>query len=640
MNSRQKKIINQLMDEETWIKGKELGATSGVTSRTIRSDIETINSKYPNLITSSTREGYKINQELPEESQSFKKELGPQTPRERALYIIKLLLLEKKPLKMIDLVDHLFVSEHTIESDIKRIREMITSYEDLRLVRSSNCLYFSGDEQSKRKLHRRLLDKEIQDDFLNLNQIAELYEDFDLLEVMRIFEDILELYQYTIRPETIPMITVHIGITIERILKHHYLDKKANADQLAKSIEYEITTDFFQQIKKIIPIDVPEEEIIGLTAIMVGYKDASSLQDTVIYFGKEKNISKLLDDILKQINNVFELDFSEDEDFINGLHLHVQSLVSRIENNTQIPNVHHEEIKQSYSLIFEIGVHVAQVISDYFAVKISESEISFITLHIGAAYSRLQEKEQSKYRAMLLAPQNESFLKIVKSKIRSMFEDRMEIVKVSQYLVEESVKEKNIDLIITTIPFKHNLNVKTVKISMFFDYDDESKIFRALNMLDKEKFMDEFSDEFGTLIDERFYFTQLDLDTPKEVIHYMSNKLEEENIVTEGFKESVLEREEMAATSFAYSVAVPHPLTLMSKQSKIVIGILKKPIRWNNYEVQLVIMPVIEEKDSHKMWLFFDWLSETIMNTKKMTKLIGSKTKKEFVHWMLFEEEK
>src|SRR5699024_1666274 len=214
-------------------------------------------------------------------------------------------------------------------------------------------------------------------------------------------------------------------------------------------------------------------------------------------------------------------------------------------------------------------------------------------------------------------------------KITNMFKERMEIVKVSHYLLEQTIHKEKIDLIITTLPIKHNLDIEIVKITMFFGYEDESKIFRALNTLDKKRFIEEFSDEFGTLIDERFYFSNLDLNTREEVITFMSEKLEEENIVSSDFKKSVLDREKMAATSFAYSVAVPHSLTLMSNQSKIVIGILKKPIKWNNYDVQLVIMPVIKESDSHKMWLFFDWLSETIMDIKKMTKLIGSKTKKE-----------
>jgi len=643
MNSRQQRIINQLTQKKTWVKGEELAALAGVTSRTIRSDIEKINSGNSQVILSNTRKGYRINNDICDGELFLTKELGPQTPQERALYIIKLLLVKKEPIKIRDLVDQLFVSEHTIESDIKKIREMLDIYSELELVRTSNSLLFKGDEKTKRDLYRKLLDEEIQGNFLNINKIADLYDDFNLLEVMSIFEEVLYSYNYTMREEAIPILTVHIGITMERILSKNYLTYKESDKKLCDKVEYQIVKQFFNRVENILPIDFREEEVFGLTTTMIGYRDASSLKDEISYLGERKNLSQLLDEILSHIDKVFDLDFSADKDFISGLHLHIQSLANRIENGTSIPNVHHEEIKQSYPLIFEIGVHVAQIITDYFSSEIPESEISFITLHIGAAYSRFLEKEQSKYRVLLIAPENESFLRLINSKITSMFKERMEIVKVSHYLLEQTIHKEKIDLIITTLPIKHNLDIEIVKITMFFGYEDESKIFRALNTLDKKRFIEEFSDEFGTLIDERFYFSNLDLNTREEVITFMSEKLEEENIVSSDFKKSVLDREKMAATSFAYSVAVPHSLTLMSNQSKIVIGILKKPIKWNNYDVQLVIMPVIKESDSHKMWLFFDWLSETIMDIKKMTKLIGSKTKKEFVHWMLSdknEEEK
>lgn len=47
------------------------------------------------------------------------------------------------------------------------------------------------------------------------------------------------------------------------------------------------------------------------------------------------------------------------------------------------------------------------------------------------------------------------------------------------------------------------------------------------------------------------------------------------------------------------------------------------------------MMLAINEKDSSTMWLFFDWLSETITNPSKMSKLLQSKNRNEFVHWMM-----
>ena len=60
---------------------------------------------------------------------------------------------------------------------------MIEPYEQLRLVRSKNFIHLEGDEESKRKLYKDLLAEETQGNFLNLNNLAALYNDFDLLIV-------------------------------------------------------------------------------------------------------------------------------------------------------------------------------------------------------------------------------------------------------------------------------------------------------------------------------------------------------------------------------------------------------------------------------------------------------------------------
>lgn len=632
MNSRQTNIVEQIASHESWMKGKELANAMGVTTRTIRSDIEKINSLFPNMVESSTRQGYKLNKDVYKESHLSEKERMPQTPKERSVYIIKSLLLKNKRLKFIDLEDELYVSEHTIEADIKRIRETIIPYIGLSLVRKDNSLYFEGDEHVKRKLYRDLLTNEIQGNFLNLDKTAALYKKFDLLKVISILEEILKEYCYEIRKTAIPMITVHIGITIERMLSGNYLSNKSLHKNAVDTIEYNISKEFFKRVTEIIPIKYDQEEVVGLARILRAYKDSELLQDNVEFNGQTKKVHRLLEEITLNIKDMFDLDFSKDKDFTNGLHLHIQSLVNRIKNESTIPNVHLQETKLSYPLIFEMGIHVGQLITDYFGFEISESEIGFIALHIGAAYDRLSKKH--KYQVLLIAPQNESFLKLTKGKITNMFKDRMEIVAVTQYLVEKEIENSNIDLIISVLPIQHSLDIKTIEISMFVNHENESRIFTALNELDKNRFTLEFGNQFGTLLDERFYFTDLDYQTPQEVIKHMSDKLEKEKVVPSFFKESVLEREAMASTSFVYSLAIPHPLILNSEQSKIAIGILKSPIKWGRYNVKLVMMPAITEEDSSKMWLFFDWLSETITNAEKMTKLIESKNKNEFVHWM------
>lgn len=64
------------------------------------------------------------------------------------------------------------------------------------------------------------------------------------------------------------------------------------------------------------------------------------------------------------------------------------------------------------------------------------------------------------------------------------------------------------------------------------------------------------------------------------ILEEMVDSLRQQNIVGEGFLQSVLEREKLGSTVLGTGIAIPHPLGLMAKETKIVIRILDKPIKW------------------------------------------------------------
>lgn len=579
---------------------------------------------------SSTREGYRFNEGLGAQVEIITKEI-PQTPDERCEFIIKKLLFQKKALSFYELETMLYVSPNTIERDIIKIRDLIKSYTGLSLVREENKIFFEGNERDKRLLYRDLLSNEIGENFLNINKVAKLYDRFDLLEIARFLEETLEAYQYNLRETAYLMISVHLGINIERILSGHSLVFSDPFDEDLLQIETKIAEDFFKKVKNRIHLNYKEDEIKALATIIHGYQHSSQLKASVRYHDTEINIFDLMDTITQQLEQIFGLDFKEDEDFMKGLHLHIQTLVMRISNHVIVQNLHLEEVKKSYPLIFEMGLYVGKMIGGTFGFDVSESETGFIALHVGAAYERMTS--QKKYQAYLIAP-NKSVSKVTKGKIQNMFKDRMEITHVGEFYEEKKVRLANPDLILTLHPIHHDLTIPTIDISLFVSKEDESKIFSTLNELDKSKFAQTFKDEFGGLIDNKYFFKDVKLESKDEVIEFLADTLYRDGIVDENFKRSVFEREAMSSTSFVHALAIPHPLELSSHDSKIAIAILDKPIQWGSYQTKLVMLLAIQEKDNEIMWLFFDWLAEIISDSDRLNQLFASKNRKEFVQRM------
>ena len=471
LNKRQNQIIDILNNDNNWITGKELAKLLNVSDRTIRSDIDVINKFYDCLlIKSNKRLGYQIDEALLFKQDIETKELIPQNSHERCVYIIRELLFKSKEINLIALQDQVFVSGYSIDNDIKKIRKMISEYPSLKLIRSKNYISLRGNEADKRKLYKQLLTEETHGNFLNLNSIADLWSNFDLLEIKDILEDVCELYNYQIREIDFPMIMIHAGVAIERIINRNYINSKTAKHHLNNNIEYQISYEFFHRVSKTIDIELVEDEVVLFAQLLIGSYQKDDEDENL-----DKLLNQIVDAVIKEVKDYFDINFSKDKDFKLGLKMHLQLLLERQQNNVTITNIYLQEIKRKYPLVLEMAIRAGEVIADICKINAKENELSFLALHLGAAYDRVNSIKR--YRAVIIIPHNQMLSNMCIDKLKLRFEERMVIVKRYGFYEETMIKQQEPDLIITTVPLKHNLNIPTVQITLFVNYEDESKVF-------------------------------------------------------------------------------------------------------------------------------------------------------------------
>lgn len=629
LNKRQNHIIDILNDNGQWITGKEIAKVLNVSDRTIRSDIENINNYYDcMLIQSNKRLGYQLDETLLYKQDIEIKGIIPQTSQERCIYIIQEFLFKSHEINLIALQDQVFVSGYSIDNDIKKIRKMISEYSSLKLVRSKNYIRLEGNETDKRKLYKQLLTEETQGNFMNLNSIAGLWNNFDLLEVKDIFEEICDKYDYRIREMNFPMIMIHAGVAIERIINHNYINSQTFSEKIENSREYQISYDFFEQVCKLINIDLVNDEVVLFALLLMG-KRSSDYRNDILKEDLDIEVDEIVDAVIKEVKGYFDIDFSKDKDLKIGLAMHLQSLLERQKNNVEVTNVYLQEIKRKYPLVFEMAVRSGEVLSDICHAQINENELAFLALHLGAAYDRVNSL--NRHRAIMIIPHNQMLSKMCIDKLKVRFEERMTIVQNYSFFEESMVKEEEPDLIITTVPLKHNLNIPTVQVTLFINYEDESKVFQTLNNLDKHRYHDDFVSLVKKLIREDLFHVKESMSSPEEIINYLCDELIEKGLATTSYKDDVFKREAVSATSFVNGFAVPHSIEVSANESCLSIMILEKPVIWGGFEVKLVILLAIRETDNNLLKIFFDWLSGVVSDSNKFSQLLEVREQKEFM---------
>lgn len=630
LTKRQNMIMTIMNNQKDWIVGKDLAKLLNVSDRTIRNDIAAINEFYADtMIESNIRKGYRIQGEKVKRFiEETKKEI-PETGEERRWLILKT-LVEHNQVNIYQLADQMCISEFSLENDMNKIRKLLDNYQGLKVIRQSNMLQLSGGEREKRHLYEELISYKISGNLWNLNKVAENFMRFDLLKVKELLKDIFEEFHYQMNEVRIPTLLIHVGVILERNFACHFLKEDEEQQGKYGREEYEISRHFFEKIGARLSLQVREAEICDFAIYLEhgkrkGYCEEEQLQGLA---------SDLVQHIIVEIREHFDIDFSEDCEFRLGLEVHTVSLLKRHYANVEIDHTCLEEVKRKYPLIFEMGVWVCKIMEEHLNIIISENEISFIALHLGSAYERANLRR--KYRCLLICPHNQTVKDLCIQKIVNRFQDRMEIVGCMSYFEESLIREKNLDLILTTQPVAHALDIETTEISMFFAHTDEAAVFQTLNRLDQIRYRNNFQFFILNLIREEFFTANMAVEEPEKIISDMCDKLYARGYVKENFKEGVLKRERLSPTSFFHSFAIPHNMSHQETiHSAISTAILKQPVQWGSYEVRFVLLLAITEENRNFLKIFFDWLDDIVSNPEKFARLLEVQDYQSFVNTLL-----
>lgn len=627
LKKRQNNIIDILNDKEEWLTGKALAQMLNVSDRTIRSDIQAINREYQReMILSNKRLGYKLDEKAISDMELVTNNIIPQTPQERCIWIIKELLFDSKELNLYDLENRVFISGYSIENDLGRIKKMIKDYH-LNLKRSKNFVKLIGEENEKRKLYRKLLTDEVQGNFTNLNILATLFSDFDFLKISDVFTETCYEYDYQIKESLFPIVMIHAGVAIERIISGNYAENIELPDEsFTETLEYQLSKEFFERVEEECRIHSVKNEIIKFAILLCS---SNSQQD----FTQKEEIREIVTAVLSKINDNFDIDFSDDEALVSGLGNHISSLIEQQKTNTSMSNVYLKEIKRKYPLVFEMAVHVGEVLSERLEKKVGENELSFIALHLGAAYDRVNNP--SKYRAVVVIPNNQMLSKVFIDRINLRFEERMTIISNYNMFDERQIVVDSPNLIISTVPLKHYLEIPTLQLSLLFNYEDESKVFQLLNQLDKVRYRERFQKMMEHLTKRKLFYRKERVRDAKEAIVYLCDKLIKKGLADENYKSDVMKREQISSTSFVQGFAVIHSIEITTSESCIATLTLSNPVQWGNFEVRLVILLAIREEDNRLLSIFFDWLSNLVMDSQKLSALLSAKDQNEFIRSIL-----
>ena len=634
-NKRYRELLEFLLQSDEYVSSNELSKKLSVSDRTIKRDISTINqilNKYECEIVSKHGQGYRIKKRNRKKIASKISEYDSySSPQDQRLYNIAIHLLSSKDTcTLYEIEDALFISRSTLENDLKRLRTLLNhTYSSIKLKRQHEMVYLSGDEFSLRLFFNKLLHSKysyidqslsLEHPDLNLNVFESIK--YRTISIMTKYVQLHDL--------AIADIAAYLFITKKRLHLKQEIQSSSQNEYIINHSEV-IHTMAKELLNSIILSDVDcqhteielEHLIIKLSFMNIYIPQTMKKED--VYQHTPDNVIHLVEEILLEINQNYQLNLSNDDQLFCGLVYHISALLNR----ASYPELFKKPeftmpIKKEYPFIFELSLRIKTQIETYTHRVIDEDDISYIAARIAASIEK--HKISRKIRIALISHYGASYTELLNETLKSTFSPMIEIVGVYYVYQINNIFDHHPDIIIHTFNIdKYHISkqTKTLQTTYILTRENKIKLFDLIEECKSESVIALNQNITLNKFDKKLFFRKLNLSSKEEIISLLTNMFIINHYADQSFFEEVLKKEELSSTIINEKAAILSPLDYFPVQSKIGVLILDHPVSWNENDVEIVFILSLTKDDQKDLGAILHKIDEITSNKYTFSELLN-----------------
>ncbi|MGV8857968.1 BglG family transcription antiterminator [Rhodoglobus sp.] len=571
------RLIEHLAQAEGWVTAAELADKLGVTTRSVRSYVTAVKSSaLPLEVIESSTAGYRLHRDNYAEFLKSASNRDTERPRDRQYHLVRRLGDAPEGIDIHALADSFFVSESTIEADLRKIKTVVTE-EGLSLIRRGALVVLSGTEPNLRRLLSKMFRHEDTQGFLELASIQREFESSDLRAFKTSLLDLLDAHGYFVNEYGINHVLLHVAIAADRTSPASPALADA-APEFTNELGALIAAHFSVNLAR---DELNEIEILLTTRVITRGTDASSTSDV--------DLEELITRIRRTVHHVGEeyLVDLDDDDFIMRLSLHVRNLILRAQDLSYSRNPMTRSIKTSYPMIYELAVFIAAEVQRSERITIHDDEISYIALHVGSHLER-QAKREVRLTAALVCPNYHDLHVILRERIETVLGDELQL-RIVITRTDVDLAELSTDLVLTTIDLRSFAD-NVVLIQPFLTETDVDSIRKTIGRVRRLRRRRALTDELLRFFDPALFLRNFSAPSEEAMIEALGNRMIEAGVIERDYITGAIERERMSSTAFTDALAVPHAMTMNAHRTAISIVINETPMQWGENRVNVIAL--------------------------------------------------
>lgn len=602
------------LENNDYLITEELSSFLNVSGRTIRDDIKKITKSGEDngfMIESKPRYGHKliITDSLlyNKFKKQYKNESSPISSESRAAYIILELMDHDRQYITVDaLANRYYVSLSTMTLILKQADDLLHEFQCNIERKTNKGIKIVGSEINKRLcVYHALLHFHLSNYYRQKGNL------FNVQNISKKLNHILNFHNIHLNEVTYYHFMTFLFVDIHRNQQGYILDDII--DIKVPFNEFQVVKEITLYIESHMHISFTQTDQILLAIKLSGMRDSLDYElndDELIIDDKTYQLSI---DMIQFISNDTGMPLYEDFDLRMNLLRHLIPMLTRIEYNIQINNPMKDIIKDKYTLGYQMAESAAQIMEMQIHKKISNDEKSYLALIFSLAVEK-EKRKIIKKNIVLVCGSSAGSAHLLMYQYQHVFQEYLNTVNICSSSNINNYDFTDIDYVFTTVPIMEKIPVPVIQVGYFLEHHDIEKI--------KTIFNERKNNLLCTYYKKDQFFINVSAQHKEDIIGFLFQQAKEKYELPDYYYNSVLEREALAKTTFGNYIAIPHAIDTSFKQTFVYVAILKRPILWDQEEVQIVLLINTGDKRGEELVHFYDITTQFMMKKNLVRQLL------------------
>ena len=478
---RMQQILQRLLKAKDYLSEQALADELGISKRTVQRELEGTEkalSSYKLKLVRQKRAGIRLDGSEPDKK-SLAEALSDTTVMDfsdkdtRRRYLLFELLRDRTPKKLLYYSTLLGVSEATAASDLEALSPWLEKNHLKVLKKQGYGVLLTGTEKDYREaMHRFISETTSAGAFKDLQNADEslskalahitdtgVYHLLNTHTIERVYDVLKKMDEKKIRQFTDTAkigLIIHIAIAVERIAKGQVDEPEEEAVPIVEeSDDADLARRIITAMEAEFQLTMPPIEVSYLLLHIKGAKiryhdsDLWDLPSSV----DESELLRVIDGMIEAFDTRLAYDLRCDDEFLQGLFVHLQPTIIRLQHHLNIINPILEDIKREYAEVFQKAKRAANVLSLALQTPVSDDEVGYLTIHFGAALERIKGNEAftRKVSIGIVCASGFGIARLMMTRLQNKLPKNVQLQAYGSDAVTEAVR-KETDFFVSSLP--------------------------------------------------------------------------------------------------------------------------------------------------------------------------------------------